>query len=107
MSALRDIVPIRNPLIDESKFRVNRHNQPIIITKIRDGDDLSNDIFYSCIICEGPLVPVSNCTFCKKATLRKCTRCDSLKNMHSHESCKSLVSFGRLVFQKNHKEVKV
>ncbi|MDH3618073.1 MAG: hypothetical protein OEM89_05050 [Nitrosopumilus sp.] len=99
MKPLRGTNPIRNSLIDESQSAMISSSQLEGFTKIRDGDDLSNDIFYSCIICEGPLVPVSNCTFCKKATLRKCTRCDSLKNMHSHESCKSLVSFRKKIDQ--------
>ena len=66
---------------------------------------LSKRLFYACTDCEGPLVPISCCTFCKKTSIRKCTKCNQTWNIKNHESCKSLLSFARIIFQNIPKEV--
>ncbi len=65
-----------------------------------DEESISKSIFYACTVCEGALVPVSSCTFCKRTSLRKCAKCDKIKDMAFHESCKILVSFGWVIAQK-------
>ncbi|WP_316504785.1 hypothetical protein [Nitrosopumilus sp.] len=64
-------------------------------------DDLSKSIFYICTNCEGPLVPISTCVFCKRITLRRCTKCAKTRDVKSHDSCKVLISFGNAVVQRN------
>ncbi|MHA7646893.1 hypothetical protein [Nitrosopumilus sp. S4] len=66
-----------------------------------DKEDLSREIFYACGICEGPLVPVSSCAFCKRTSLRRCNRCNRIKDMQVHESCKILVNFGWTIAKKH------
>ncbi|MCV0392583.1 MAG: hypothetical protein K5790_04720 [Nitrosopumilus sp.] len=69
-----------------------------------DKEDISREIFYACGICEGPLVPVSSCTFCKRTSLRRCNRCNRIKDMKVHESCKILVNFGWAIAKKHLQE---
>lgn len=96
MYTLRGTSSIETPQIDESKS-AGDNSLSLVRPKFNDGNDFSKSLFYACDICEGPLVPVSICTICKKATLRGCIKCDTVKNMHSHEACKSLASFVRTI----------
>ena len=106
MNTLRGISSIKTPLIEGSKSAVTR-SQSLVCANFNDGNDLSKNIFYACDICEGPLVPVSICTICKKATLRSCTKCDVIRNIHSHEACKNLASFASTVSKKYAKDATV
>ena len=63
-------------------------------------NDLSKGIFYICKNCEGPMIPISTCIFCKRTTLRRCTGCDKIRDIKSHDSCKILISFGNAVVQR-------
>ncbi|TFH00661.1 MAG: hypothetical protein E4G77_04660 [Nitrosopumilus sp.] len=94
MNTLRGIMPIKTLLIDESKSASRTPDQTMVCANFNDGGDLSKHFLLACHICEGPLVPVSICKICKKAEMRRCTKCFFLRNTYSHEDCKSMVSFG-------------
>ena len=85
------ISSFKNLMEKEAKNR--NQNNPNFKSSL-DKEDLSREIFYACGICEGPLVPVSSCTFCKRTSLRRCNKCNRIKDMKVHESCKILVNFG-------------
>ncbi|MFB5628145.1 MAG: hypothetical protein ACE5R5_08110 [Nitrosarchaeum sp.] len=92
---------------------IEKPDSPISNTKqiagfnFDDGSNLSKNIFYACMNCNGPLVPISMCVFCKRASLRKCIKCGKPKEIQSHESCKILITFGNTIAQKHSEEVKI
>jgi hypothetical protein len=71
------------------------------------GNYLSKNIFYACLSCDGPLVPISLCVFCKRTSLRKCIKCSKAKEIQSHESCKILIAFGSVIAQNHIEEAKL
>ncbi len=95
MNSIRKLPSIGTKSFDHSKITNS------------DEENISKSIFYACTVCEGPLVPVSSCTFCKRTSLRKCTKCDKIKDMAFHESCKILVSFGWVIAQKHVKDFEI
>lgn len=95
MNLLRSKTTVRNSSKEESNYSKNFRNHPVLTHTVKD-KDLQN-IFYSCTTCQGPLIPVSNCIFCKRSTMRKCTDCGALKKFSSHDSCKTLLSFGKII----------
>ena len=48
----------------------------------------------SCLKCEGISIPISNCIFCKRTSSLACTKCNQIRQMESHKSCRILLSFG-------------
>lgn len=92
------ILSIKNFMENQAK---NVKSKPIILDSEIDKEDLSKNIFYACGICEGPLVPVSSCAFCKRTSLRRCNKCNRIKDMQTHEPCKILVSFGWVIAKKH------
>ena len=96
MSPLRGKTSVNISMIEESSlFPAQTKKTPF--TDYRS--NLSKSLFYACSICEGPLVPVSYCTFCKKTSLRVCTRCNCTRDIQNHDSCKSLLSFAGIIFK--------
>lgn len=98
MSSLRETSFIKNHNNIE-KFTPNiSHNQSI---NSKDDVILSKSIFYACNRCDGALVPISVCIFCKRPSLRSCTNCDMIIDTRYHESCKILITFGNMISKKS------
>ena len=57
-----------------------------------DSNELSKHVFFACVSCNGALVPISTCIFCKKVFLRGCTECDETIESKCHDSCIILIS---------------
>jgi len=77
----------------------NMPNQSRTTHKAASVDSFSQNILYSCNMCKGPMVPNSNCIFCKRSTIRKCTNCDTTERIDSHNSCRELISFANTMTQ--------
>jgi hypothetical protein len=75
-----------------------------------DGNSLAMDVLFACHKCDGPLVPSSECTVCKRTSLRKCAKCGHEVPHGHHQSCEFLILFRQLrssrLEQKMNKEVK-
>ncbi|NNL57955.1 MAG: hypothetical protein HKP31_00525 [Nitrosopumilus sp.] len=93
------ISSIKNFMENQSKGNKN-DLKPLILDGERE-EEFSKNIFYACGICEGPLVPVSSCAFCKRTSLRRCNKCKRVKDIQTHESCKILVCFGWEIAKKH------
>ena len=107
MSTLKGEIFIKNNSKKESKFPVQSHNHITELMNSNDEADLSRSIFYACNVCEGPLIPIANCVFCKRASVRTCAACNGIREIQHHEPCKILVSFASAVLQKYTEEVNV
>lgn len=83
---------------EKSTQRASSHTLP----SINSIDEVirSKSIFYACTKCEGALVPISTCTFCKRTSLRTCTKCHTIIDTQFHESCKILISFANIISSK-------
>ena len=90
MNSLRETSLIKNQSNEEKIIPFVTHSQPITS---KDDGILSKSIFYACNRCDGALVPISTCIFCKRPSLRSCTNCDMTIDTRYHESCKILISF--------------
>ncbi len=99
VSPMRGISFIKNHLIAPTFEKTPDHQKGF--TNVYDEASLSKNIFYECSLCKGPLVPVSTCTCCKKATVRKCAKCNAIKNVPTHETCQNLVSYVNIVSHKS------
>jgi len=51
------------------------------------GTTLAKSILFSCIKCDGPLVPSRKCQVCHKASFRTCTSCGNEVPNGAHDSC--------------------
>ena len=100
MNTLRRKIPIQTFLIDEQETAPRTPDQTIVCANFNDGNNLSKNIFFACDICEGPLVPITICIVCKKAEMRRCTRCLFLRNTYSHDACKCLIAVGSKISKK-------
>ena len=49
-------------------------------------DSLIRKLFYACEYCDGALIHLANCVVCKRATIRKCTHCNTELKI-SHSAC--------------------
>ena len=91
-----------------SRFKKPSLKKSYPIPDIKDDyvkiNNLSNTILYACSSCDGPLVPITNCVFCKKAVTRKCMKCNKTNNFGSHELCEILIHYGSMVFSNSHKD---
>ena len=98
MNYLRNASFILNQDIEEKTSSFISLNK-----SINSGDDviLSKSIFYACNRCDGALVPISVCIFCKRPSLRSCTNCDMTIDTRYHESCKILIVFGNAICKKS------
>ena len=63
-----------------------------------DGYNLSKGIFFACVTCAGPLVPITICVRCRRTALRKCTKCGKTCEFNDHESCRNLIHYGSIIF---------
>ncbi|QLH06830.1 hypothetical protein C5F50_06875 [Nitrosopumilus ureiphilus] len=103
MNSLRDTNFIKSQNNEEKTTLFVSRNQPI-----NSNDDiiLSKSIFYACNRCDGALIPISICIFCKRPSLRSCTNCDMTIDTRYHESCKILISFGNTISKKKYRGIK-
>lgn len=99
VSPMRGISFIKKHWIEPKIVKTPDHKREMV--NFYDETSLSKKNFYECNVCEGPLVPVSTCTFCKKATVRRCAKCNVIYNVDIHETCQNLVSYASLVSQKS------
>ena len=99
VSPMRGISFIKKHWIKPTFVKTPDHQKEF--ANFHDETSLSKKIFYECNACEGPLVPVSTCTFCKKATVRRCVKCNAINNENKHDTCQNLVSYASLVSQKS------
>ncbi len=98
MNSLRETSFIKNHYNNEKSTSNVSRNQPI---NSKDDVILSKSIFYACNRCDGALVPISVCIFCKRPSLRSCTNCDMIIDTRYHESCKILIVFGNTISKKS------
>lgn len=75
-------------------------------TLLHAGNTLVKNVYFACIKCDGPLVPSSQCTVCKKTSYRRCVSCTNEIPTGNHDSCNYLVLLGSLR-SKTHSEVEV
>ena len=98
---LRKMSFIKKPMTVALESTKNMHSKTIVNINLKEKSKILEKVFLACTNCDGPLVPISSCTFCKRVSFRKCTVCDKIRDMESHESCKILISFGHEIVQKH------
>lgn len=98
MRSLRETSVIKNRYSDEKPIPNISQYQSI---NSKDDVILSKSIFYACNRCDGALVPISVCIFCRRPSLRSCTNCNMIIDTRYHESCKILITFGNMVSKKS------
>jgi len=52
---------------------------------------ISNEIFFACENCNGPLIQHTFCRICKKTDLRICLKCNHIKAYGDHRNCFCIV----------------
>ena len=75
-------------------------NPSVEFTDSIDRNKLSKHIFFACVSCNGALIPISTCIFCKRIFLRGCTQCDETMESQCHDSCILLISLSNKSIQK-------
>jgi len=78
----------------------NSHRLPSPKYGNRQEDDFVSSNFqcnflYACENCDGPLAPIAVCMVCKRASVRKCLRCQRDIITCTHLSCDTLISFAK------------
>ncbi|HZS73810.1 MAG TPA: hypothetical protein VFA69_04825 [Candidatus Nitrosotalea sp.] len=48
---------------------------------------ISNEIFFACENCNGPLIQYTFCRICRRTYLRVCLKCNHVKIFGDHGSC--------------------
>ena len=104
MKILKGMISFKKPKMVLSEPIRNSSSMTTVFTNSQNKEDFLKKMLYACTSCGGPLVPVSNCTFCKRTFLRKCVRCGKTRDAKSHESCKILIYFGSSIVQKHNTE---
>ncbi|WP_179368101.1 hypothetical protein [Candidatus Nitrosotenuis sp. DW1] len=51
-------------------------------------DSVIRKLFYACEYCDGALIHLANCIACKRATIRKCTHCNTEMRI-THTMCET------------------
>lgn len=55
-------------------------------------DSVIRKLFYACEYCDGALIHLANCIACKRATIRKCTHCNTELRI-THAACETSGKF--------------
>lgn len=64
---------------------------------IIDNSSLSKTVLFVCDSCDGPLVPSSLCTVCRKTATRTCVNCGTTKKTSTHTICCDLILLGGMI----------
>src|SRR3989344_1386578 len=64
---------------------------------IIDNSSLTRTVLFVCDFCDGPLVPSSLCTICKKTVTRVCVKCGNAKKTSPHTICCDLILLGSMI----------
>ena len=70
---------------------------------IIDNSSLTKTVLFVCDSCNGPLVPSSLCTVCKKTAIRMCVKCGNTKKTNPHTTCCDLLLLGSMIRKDLHK----
>lgn len=70
---------------------------------IIDNSSLTKTVLFVCDLCDGPLVPSSLCTVCKKTATRVCVKCGNAKKTNTHTTCCDLLLLGSMIRKDLHK----
>ncbi len=62
------------------------------IERLAHYDNVIRKLFYACEYCDGALIHLANCIACKRATIRKCTRCNTELRI-THAMCETTEGF--------------
>ena len=94
MSTLKKHSSVDSPSLKELTSPIYTGNHKIEFVNSIDRNDLSKHVFFACVSCNGALIPISTCIFCKRVFLRGCTGCDETMESQCHDSCIILISLG-------------
>ena len=86
----KKIEPIESVFLDSPNYTARK-------MKSVDEMTLSKSVFFACSVCSGPLIPIALCVFCKKTSLRKCTKCTKICQFNDHQTCEILICFGNTI----------
>ena len=64
---------------------------------IIDNSSLTKTVLFVCDSCDGPLVPSSLCTVCRKTATRICVNCGITKKTSTHTICCDLILLGGMI----------
>lgn len=89
----KDFRPIKETSIQEIYSDILHYetNQLEELLEKMDEKMLTNEIFFACQNCSGPLIPSSICVVCRKSLMRTCRKCGTQKSFGSHLLCCYLV----------------
>lgn len=73
------------------------------VNSVIDNSSLTKTVLFVCDSCDGPLVPSSLCTICKKTATRICVKCGNAKKTNTHTTCCDLLLLSSMIRKDSHK----